>query len=255
MISLLFAAVVAAPAKMPSDEAVAKFQERKVSVAVGKEPEQEYAYRLMEPAKIEPGKQYPVVLFMHGAGERGDDNKHQLLYLPELLASDENRERYPCFVIAPQCPTNKWWVVRQDMPAQLEIAEKALDDVLANFPVDRQRIYLTGISMGGFASWALAIRHPDLFAAVVPICGGGDVKQAERIAKVPIWAVHGDRDPLVPVSMTRRMIEALQKAGGDPKYSELPGVGHDSWTQAYNDPEGVVPWMFQQVSNKASAGN
>src|SRR5581483_11797950 len=161
---LLLAAMLSAPnpgPKMPSDETVAKFEERRVSVPIGDQPAQEFAYRLLKPAKIEPGKEYPVVLFLHGAGERGEDNKHQLIYLPELLASEANQKRFPCFVVAPQCPGGKWWVLREGGPAQLDIAEKALDDVLEHFPVDRRRIYLTGISMGGFASWALALRHPE----------------------------------------------------------------------------------------------
>jgi predicted peptidase len=101
--------------------------------------------------------------------------------------------------------------------------------------------------MGGYGSWDLAARRPELFAAVVPICGGGDEHAAERLLKTPIWAVHGDADTAVPVERSRRMIEAIKAAGGQPKYSELPGVGHNSWTPAYSDPEGVLPWMFEQV--------
>jgi predicted peptidase len=100
--------------------------------------------------------------------------------------------------------------------------------------------------MGGFATWDAAARFPERFAAVVPICGGGDESAAERLAHVPIWAVHGNKDDVVRVGLTRKMIEAVRQAGGKPKYTELDGVGHDSWTPAYSDPEGVLPWMFQQ---------
>jgi predicted peptidase len=100
--------------------------------------------------------------------------------------------------------------------------------------------------MGGFGSWDWATREPDRFAAVVPICGGGDESKADKLTKTPIWAVHGDTDEVVKVEQSRRMIEAIKKAGGDPKYSELKGVGHNSWTPAYSDPKGIVPWMFEQ---------
>jgi len=113
-------------------------------------------------------------------------------------------------------------------------------------PVDLDRIYVTGLSMGGYGSWDLAIRTPEKFAAVVPICGGGDESQAARLLGVPIWAWHGDADPAVPVERSRRMIAAIRQAGGNPKYTELAGVGHDSWNPAYRDPHGPIPWLFEQ---------
>jgi predicted peptidase len=123
-----------------------------------------------------------------------------------------------------------------------------LDEVEQKYPVDRRREYLTGLSMGGYGTWALATMFPERFAAVVPICGGGDERQAARLTAIPIWAVHGADDPAVPVERSRQMIEAIRTAGGRPRYTEYPGMGHNSWTPAYTDPEGVVPWMFQQVN-------
>ena len=121
----------------------------------------------------------------------------------------------------------------------------ALEDTLKREPIDPARIYLTGLSMGGYGSWDLAARMPDRFAAVIPICGGGDGATAAKIKDLPIWCFHGDADTAVRVERSRTMIEALRAAGGAPKYSELAGVGHDSWTPAYRDPD-VLAWLFAQ---------
>src|SRR5690606_8210741 len=145
----------------------------------------------------------------------------------------------------PQCPAGGTWSDAlwtrpgsPPMPEQptepLQAVIEILEKSLAELPgVDRDRVYLTGLSMGGYGSWELAARKPELFAAVVPICGGGDVKQAPRLAKLPIWAFHGAADDVVPVKCTQEMIEAIREAGGDPRYTEYPGVGHDSWTRTY----------------------
>jgi predicted peptidase len=130
-----------------------------------------------------------------------------------------------------------------------------LDDVMGSYPVDHRRIYLTGYSMGGYGSWYLAARRPALFAAVVPCCGGGDVTSAERLVGIPFWAVHGDEDDIIPVDATREMIDAIRRLGGDPRYSELQGVGHGCWTQTYSDPQGVIAWMFDQVNDRIDNGD
>jgi predicted peptidase len=215
------------------------------------------AYRLLRPARIEEKKLYPLVLFLHGAGERGDDNEKQLKYLPTWLASDKNRRAYPCFVVVPQCPAEKLWSngawsdplsqPMGEMTEPMRAAIALLDDLVEHNPIDPARIYLTGMSMGGYGSWELAERMPDRFAALVPVCGGGDETQASRLVGLPIWAWHGDEDAAVPVERSRRMIAAITEAGGTPRYSELKGVGHDSWTTAYSGPDSVVPWMFEQV--------
>lgn len=257
MNALLFASLLLLEnAPMPAEEALQRFQEHVYAYTGGEYKNEQFGYRLLEPARIEPGKQYPVVLFLHGAGERGTDNNLQLLYFPEQMAADEYREKYPCFLIAPQCRPERTWTgvslrskssQAPDEPGdQLQVALGILDEVLANYPADPKRVYLTGLSMGGFATWDAAARFPKRFAAVVPICGGGDESKAQRLVKLPIWAVHGDKDEAVPVERTRKMIEAVRRAGGEPKYTELEGVGHNSWTPAYSDPEGVLPWMFQQ---------
>jgi predicted peptidase len=224
----------------------------------GEYKDEEFQYRLLSPAKVEVGKKYPVVLFLHGAGERGDDNEAQLKYFPTWMAEAKMREKYPCYVIAPQCRKGKSWSVgnwaakdSDAMPKeptdQLKVAIAILDTLLkSDRPVDDKRIYLTGLSMGGYGSWELAMRQPERFAAVAPVCGGGDESQADKLVKVPVWAWHGDADNAVPVDRSRNMIAAIKKAGGEPKYTELEGVSHDSWTAAYTREDGVVPWLFEQ---------
>lgn len=238
-------------------EAKDVFAERSAVVTAGKYKEETFKYRLLSPATVEPGKTYPVVLFLHGAGERGDDNAVQLKHFPVRMISETNREKYPCFLIAPQCRKDQKWVdvswsdpKATDQPsepsAQMVAAVAALEDVLKNFPCDRSRIYLTGLSMGGYGSWDLGARNPEWFAAIAPICGGGDPKAAAKFVGKPVWAWHGDKDTAVPVGRSRAMIEAIKAAGGEPKYTELPGVGHNSWDDAYGKADGVLPWLFEQ---------
>lgn len=234
------------------------YEHRVYKYTGGEYKDEEFKYRLLSPATVEPGKKYPIVLFLHGAGERGDDNEAQLKYFPTWMAAAKMREKYPCFIIAPQCRDRKTWsqanwaakdsdAMPKEPTDQMRVAIGILDNAMKTLPIDDRRAYLTGLSMGGYGSWELAMRQPDRFAAVVPICGGGDESQAARIAKLPVWAWHGDADNAVPVERSRRMIEALKKAGGEPKYTELKDVGHDSWTAAYTREDGAIPWMFGQV--------
>lgn len=211
-------------------------------------------YRLLKPATIEKGKAYPLVVFLHGAGERGDDNDKQLVHGVAEFAKSENRSKYPCFLIAPQCPTGKSWAPfsRKAKPATTDDKSSPLSltiDLVAalqkEFPIEPKRIYITGLSMGGYGTWAALARRPDLFAAGVPICGGGDEKWAERIAKIPVWVFHGALDRVVPPERSRVMVEALKKAGAEPKYTEYPKENHASWVPAYKDAE-MFAWLFAQ---------
>ena len=233
------------------------YEARTVRVAVAKDVEPvEFAYRLLGPASITPGTRYPLVIFLHGAGERGNDNLSQLKYFPTWMAEQSARQAHPCFVLAPQCRDEQKWVdvdwskiestPQSPTPTVDMLAViAALEDTLQREPIDPARIYLTGLSMGGYGSWDLAARMPDRFAAVLPICGGGDEATAAKIKDLPIWCFHGDADTAVRVERSRTMIEALRAAGGAPTYSELAGVGHDSWTPAYRDPD-VLTWLFAQ---------
>ncbi|MEX0668926.1 MAG: PHB depolymerase family esterase [Pirellulales bacterium] len=245
---------MASPSPTAADPTDA-YESRSVSVTENGKPV-EFRFRLLRPPVGGPATKYPVVLFLHGAGERGSDNTKQLNYLPTWMAEPGLRQQHPCFVVAPQCRENHKWVdidwsesksSRQtaEPSADLAAAVAALDSVLKSEPVDPNRIYLTGLSMGGYGTWDLAARMPDRFAALLPICGGGDETTAPRIAQLPIWCFHGDADNAVPVERSRQMIAAVKAAGGKPRYSELQGVGHDSWTPAYRDPA-VLEWLFDQ---------
>lgn len=217
-------------------------------------------YRLLLPRDYDDSKKYPLVLFLHGAGERGDDNQRQLIHGMGDFLRDEIRRKYPCFVVAPQCPQDQQWVAvpwsddAHTMPEQpsapLRQALELVDKLIERYAVDRDRLYITGLSMGGFGVWDAVQRRPDLFAAAAPVCGGGDTALAEKIAAVPLWAFHGDNDKTVKVKRSRDMIAALQQAGGSPRYTEYAGVGHNSWTATYRDPE-LYAWMFAQTRKKS----
>jgi predicted peptidase len=212
-------------------------------------------YRLLKPKDYDPQQKYPLVLFFHGAGERGDDNHSQLKWAMEEFASEEVRGKYPCFVVAPQCPEDQQWV---DVPwtadahtmpekptAALRFSLELLKQLQQEFSIDANRLYVTGLSMGGFGVWDAIQRHPHLFAAAAPVCSGGDPQYAPQIAHIPVWAFHGADDPVVKPHRTREMIQALQGAGGQPKHTEYPGVGHNSWSPTYANPD-LYAWLFAQ---------
>lgn len=212
-------------------------------------------YRIMPPAKIEPGKKYPLVLFLHGAGERGTDNAIQLVHGMTEFASDENRQKYPAFVVAPQCPQELQWVAvnwstdAHTMPEKPTAALAASLDLVTSlekeFPIDSDRLYITGLSMGGYGTWDAIQRHPKRFAAAAPICGGGDPAFAKAIKDVPLWAFHGDKDDVVKPGRSTQMIDALKAVGAKPQYTLYPGVGHNSWSPTFANPE-YYKWLFAQ---------
>lgn len=217
----------------------------------------EFKYRLMSPAIIAPEKKYPLVLFLHGAGERGTDNASQLKYFPEQMAQPNWREKFPCYVLAPQCRPDKRWVevdwglpetheMVDDPGDMMKFAMQVLDKTIAEGQVDASRIYVTGLSMGGYGTWELAMRRPELFAAAGAVCGGADNSKVNLLKNVPIWVAHGDADNVVPVQRSRVPVNVLREAGGRPVYVEYPGVGHNSWTASYSDNDGLVPWLFRQ---------
>lgn len=215
-------------------------------------------YRLMRPAGYDPkgDKKYPLVLFLHGAGERGDDNAKQLIHGAKDFASTENRQKYPSFVVFPQCPDQKRWVEvdwSADSHKQLpedsvscRLTIELLDELQKEFRIDSRRLYVTGLSMGGYGTWDLASRYPEKWAAAVPVCGGGDERTASKLVGLPVWAFHGDKDTAVKPERSRRMIAAIKQAGGMPQYTEYPGVGHNSWAATYSNPK-MMEWLFSQV--------
>lgn len=221
-------------------------------------------YRIMVPPKLEPGKKYPLVLFLHGAGERGDDNEIQLVHAAHEFAHEHRRTQNPAFVVFPQCPTEKRWVESPwDLPSgrdqfdrnpsyAMRLALELVDSLVASKPIDPDRLYVAGLSMGGQGTWFAAVAEPKRFAAMLEVCGGGDPSWANDYAGLPVWAFHGQEDNVVPVSRGREMIEALTKAGHHPelRYVEYPNVKHNSWTQTF-EREDVYQWLFAQRKSES----
>jgi len=218
------------------------------------------AYRLLQPEQ-QAKKNFPLVIFLHGIGERGNDNQAQIKHIADLFLDPDTKTRFPGYVLAPQCPAKMMWARHDKHEGRLIMREKPtramamlialIDKIEKDFPVDPARIYVTGLSMGGYGTWDLIARFPDRFAAAVPICGGGDPETAFSIKHLPLWAFHGALDKVVLPQQSRVMIKALQDAGGTPGYTEYPDTGHDSWVNAYSDPN-LLPWMFDQYLGKKS---
>jgi predicted peptidase len=220
-----------------------------------------HAYRLRFPDGFKEGDKtrYPLVVFLHGAGERGSDNEIQLVHGAIEFARADRQAKYPCFVLFPQVPLNEKWadadwgkptgtgnVSDKDTPSMAAVLGM-IDQWVKSGSVDPDRIYLTGLSMGGYGTWYAGAIHRERWAAIAPICGGGDPTWAKRYAGLPIWNFHGTADKAVPISRSREMIEALAAAGQkpEPKNTEYEGVGHDSWTQTYRRDD-FFEWLFAQ---------
>lgn len=221
------------------------------------------SYRIMYPSKYDVNKKYPVILFLHGAGERGSNNQDQLLHGGKLFADSANRAKYPAFVIFPQCPKSDFWarMKRDETPGSdslggfnfisdepigksLGLVVKLIDSFAKTPQVDKKKIYLGGLSMGGMGTFELLWRKPNFFAAAVPICGGGDPSKVSIYARnYPVWVFHGSADPVVPVANSRLMVSQIKAAGGNVTYTEYPGVGHDSWNNAFAEPV-LLKWLF-----------
>lgn len=209
-------------------------------------------YRLLVPESVKRGKKYPLVIFLHGAGERGRDNEINLKYVSSLFLKPDNRKKFPAYVVIPQCPPEKWWAPQNWSQAGSSPADQVirlLDELTRTNPVDIGRIYLMGLSMGGNGTWYLLTKYPGRFAAGIPICGWGNAEQVVNIKNTPIWAFHGDADKVVPVERSRELIEALRQAGVNPRYTEYAGTGHDSWTPALAEPE-LLTWLFAQKKSR-----
>jgi predicted peptidase len=254
MLILTGAVMLTWPARAKQDGEM--FQDRAITIGTT-----EYHFRVFTPKGWSKKKQSPVILFLHGAGERGDDNLVQTKVGigPAIV---RQAETLPFIVVLPQCARNRWWT-EPDMQAQ---ALKALDQTIKEFNGDPRRTYLTGLSMGGYGSWIMAAGNNSLFAAVAVVCGGVrppprvNVPQptdglttatdpygavAAKIGKTPVWVFHGAADPVVPVSESQKMVDALKAGGGSVRYSEYEGVGHNSWDKAYGEAE-LFPWMLSQ---------
>ena len=220
-------------------------------------------YRIYKPANYNPKTRYPLVLCLHGAGGRGDDNKSRGTQAFVALSSSSVQKAYPAFLLTPQCPKDKTWVnasrkgsyavSKTPISKQMALVQETLHSVVTKFSIDPARIYVTGQSMGGFGTWDVIMRNPKLFAAAVPVCGGADPSQSKSIAHLPIWIFHGEKDRVVHTKLSREMVAALRKAGSKVKYTEYPGVGHACWTRAWSEKE-LIPWLFKQRNRFAAGG-
>lgn len=217
---------------------------------------QRLPYRLLIPEGYNARRTWPLVVALHGAGERGLDNGAQLKNgVDALFTSDGARSGFPAFVLAPQCPKDARWVevdwgaLAHELPpepsAPMAVLMRLLDDLQTRFRIDNTRIYAVGLSMGGYGVWDLLARDPDRFAAAVAICGGADLHTAPAIASIPMWVFHGRLDTVVPVTRSRSMVLALRRAGGTPRYTEYLDVGHNAWERALREPE-LLGWLFAQ---------
>ena len=180
-------------------------------------------------------QQWPLILFLHGAGERGDDlEKIRRFGLPQLI---EKQPDFPFIVVSPQCPAGTYW------PRMVDDLNDMIERILEQYRVDRGRVYLTGMSMGGYGTFYLAMAHPEKFAALAPICGG-DPSKVSRIKHLPIWVFHGAQDNVVPIEESEIMVSALRKAGANVMFTVYPHAGHDSWTETYNNSE-LYEWFLR----------
>lgn len=235
-------------------EQILNVQDLEYSTANG---ETELPVRLYVPADYSEEYAYPVLVFLHGAGERGEDNEAQLKHVIQNLFHDPESPVYQSIVVVPQCPEGKQWVMTpwaegnyavndvEESP-ELRTVLSYLEELEREYNINKDRIYVMGISMGGFGTWDLIMRHTELFAAAMPVCGGADPSYAEKLKDLPIRTYHGDADAAVPVAGTRAMSEALTAAGAkDFTYIELAGYGHNVWDYASTDKDGIA-WLFAQ---------
>ena len=213
-------------------------------------------YRLLYP-DYDTLRKYPLVIFLHGSGERGSDNKAQLQWGVMNFASDQMMIAHPAFVVAPQCPSGESWgnYGKRENIRNLHLADEPtkamslviglIHELVKTMPIDTNRIYITGLSMGGFGTFDALERYPHLFAAAVPVCGAGDLSKAASIAHIPIWIFHGAEDAAVNPLCSSDMHAALTKAGAHPGLTMYPETGHFSWLAAYSDPQ-MFEWLFRQ---------
>jgi len=216
-------------------------------------------YRILLPEDYKQGKEYPLILVLHGAGERGSDNEKQLVHGSKLFLDSLIRKKHKAIVVFPQCPENSYWssvvIDRTESLAldfdysrpitpPLKASIELVNSLLKSERVDNRRVYITGLSMGGMGTFEAVHRYPDLFAAALPICGGGDTGRYKKV-KTPFWVFHGSDDAVVNVQYSKDMVEKLKDVGVKVKYTEYPGVNHNSWDNAFAEKD-FLPWMMKR---------
>ena len=215
-------------------------------------------YQELKPIDTAKEKKYPLVIFLHGMGERGDDNKTQLTHGSQMFLNPANQEKYPAYVLFPQCPETAFWAyarptlnmkAEDKMPPIFQAVKEMIDKYLAYPDIDTQRVYIMGLSMGGMATFDMVARFPEIFAAAVPICGAVDPSRLAATKGVNFRIFHGDADRVVPVICSRMAYKALREADVDVEYYEFPGCDHASWNPAFNRPD-FMEWLFKQKKAK-----
>lgn len=231
-----------------SSTVIRQFERRIVSVTDPSSEERiSLAYRVRMPFWWAGRHSMPLLVMLHGSGQRGYDGVRQLKGAPTEFAVQSWADAYPCAVLVPQCPEQMSWSspITSDLGMQ-DVLLQMIDDLLEDRRLDPRRVYLCGFSMGGFGTWNLAAHAPERFAAVVPVAGGASQELADQLKDVPIWAVHSADDETVSVDGTRQIIEALREVGGNPHYTELTDAGHSSWPEAFREDSAILNWMFDQ---------
>lgn len=200
-----------------------------------------YLLHLPEGYEKDSPKKWPLILFLHGAGERGNDIELVKIHgIPKIAEQDP---KFPFIAISPQCPKHSYWEAEQDAVMAL------LDEITANYNVNAKQIYMTGLSMGGQGTWHLAAEYPGRFAAIAPICGGGDPERINTLKGTPVWVFHGAKDSVVPLAASEKMVDTLRANSGDRdvKFTIYPDLNHDSWSKTYSNPE-LYAWLLSHSS-------
>lgn len=219
-------------------------------------------YRILFPENYHADKDYPLVLFLHGAGERGSDNEKQLTHGAALFLAEENRRDFPAIVVFPQCPEDKYWIdisIRSQLGGkgdpdfresiknpseELSLVNELVENLITGEKVDQAKIYIMGLSMGSFGTFETLARWPEKYAAAVGICGGGNISLTKNYAhETAVWITHGAKDDVVPVVLSQRLYHALKEQGANVKYTEFPEANHNAWDPTFEIPE-LLPWLF-----------
>ncbi|MDN3670238.1 prolyl oligopeptidase family serine peptidase [Echinicola jeungdonensis] len=219
-------------------------------------------YRILFPKDYEKGKEFPLVLFLHGAGERGNDNEKQLIHGASLFLEEENREKFPAIVVFPQCPEDQYWIdisIRSELRGkgdpdfdqtknapseELTMVNKLVEHLVKNEKVNKKRLYLMGLSMGGFGTFETLGRWPKKYAAAVAICGGGNLSLTKKYAKnTAVWIAHGAKDDIVPIELSEKIYNQLKDQGAEVMFTVYPDANHNSWDPTFENPA-LLPWLF-----------
>ncbi|HEX5653991.1 MAG TPA: dienelactone hydrolase family protein [Chitinophagaceae bacterium] len=221
-------------------------------------------YRILFPAHYDPARKYPLVLFLHGRGESGNDNEKQLVHGARLFLQDSVRQKYPAIVVFPQCSNRTYWSNMQTVitgkkdsrrefyfiadgepTSAMKLLTSLLGNLFTRYPVQKNQVYVMGLSMGGMGTFEIVRRKPDLFAAAIPICGGAEPATAPKLVKTKWWVFHGGKDDIVLPVYSQKMVDALRKAKASVKFTLYPEANHNSWDPAFAEP-GLLSWLFSQ---------